>query len=106
MAKRSRSRSHTKRRKSRRGGAWYNPMTWGQSDSASTPAQPTVAEQIAPAASVPLDAAASAAPPVADAMTPPGVAPEAPGMTPTGGRSRRRRGGSRKTKRRRGGKYY
>ena len=99
MAKRSR-RSHTKRRKSRRGGAWYNPADWFGSSSSSAPsAGPTVAESVVPAASVPLDAAAAAAPPVADAMTPPGVAPEAPGVTPTGGR-RRRRGGPRKTKRR------
>lgn len=103
MVKRSRSRSHTKRRKSRRGGVrtWSGFFTGEPAD----PAPTTVAEQIAPAASVPLDAAAAAAPPVADAMTPPGLAPEDPGMTRTGGRSRRRRG-SRKTKRRRGGKYY
>lgn len=87
MVKRSRSRSHTKRRKSRRGGAWYNPMSWGQSANA----------PIVPGASDPLR-------PVGDAMTPPGVARENLGMTGTGGRSRRR--GSRKTKRRRGGKYY
>jgi hypothetical protein len=103
MAKRSRSRSHTKRRK-HRGGVWYNPMSWGQSDTAPAAAQKPVLEQIAPAATGPmLDAAQAAAPPVADAMTLPGVAPEAPGVTGSGGRRRR---GSRKTKRRRGGKYY
>lgn len=101
MAKRSR-RSHTKRRKSRRGGAWYNPADWFSSSSSSSSAPsagPTVAESAVPEAAPVLDAANTAALPVANAMTPPGVAPEAPGVTPTGGR-RRRRGGPRKTKRR------
>jgi len=97
MAKRSR-RSHTKRRKSRRGGAWNDPSTWFSSSA------PTVGESLVPEATPVLDAAATAAPPPSS-LTPPDVPPPAPGMNSLGGRRRRRRGGSRKTKRR-GGKYY
>jgi hypothetical protein len=84
-----RSRSHTKRRKSRRGGAWYNPEDWFGS-------KPTVAEGIVPEATPALDAASSSTSPV----VPPGVAPESPGVNTLGGRRRR----SRKTRRRRGRK--
>lgn len=109
MAKRSRSRSHTKRRKHRGGFELndLNPMNLFKSSPAPAPAPVTVGEKVAepvapgvaPAA---LDAMNSAGAPLADAV-PSSVAPEAPGVTPTGGRRRRK---TRKTKRRRGGKYY
>jgi hypothetical protein len=86
-------RSHTKRRKSRRGGAIrdYLPSWLG-----GTPA-PTVGEAIVPAATPVLDQAATNTSPV----VPPGAAAEPAGMNTLGGRRRR----VRKTKRR-GGKYY
>lgn len=87
----ARRRSHTKRRKSRRGGAWNDPSSWFSS-------APTLGEAVVPAATPALNAASSSTSPV----VPPGVAPETPGVNTLGGRRRR----SRKTRRRRGGKYY
>ena len=103
-----RSRSHTKRRKHRGGWEWsdLNPFkgssapTVGEGVNSAKPS--TVAESVVPVATPVLDAANTAAAPVADAMTPTGVAPEAPGVNSVGGRRRR---ASRKTRRRRGRKY-
>ena len=77
MAKRSRS--HTKRRKSRRGGSWLNPFGWGNSS--------TAGEQPAPAAAP----AAATAPPEPLPVAPAQDAPPPPDMPSQGGRSRRRK---------------
>ena len=91
-------RSHTKRRKSRRGGAIadYLPEFLGGTPKPK-PMPQTMGEQVVPAATPVLDQAASTTSPV----VPPGVGPEQAGMNTLGGRRRR----VRKTKRR-GGKYY
>jgi len=87
-------RSHTKRRKSRRGGAIadYLPEFLG-----GTPKAQTFGEQMVPAATPVLNQAATSTSPV----VPSGVGSEPAGMNTVGGRRRR----VRKTKRR-GGKYY
>ena len=94
-------RSHTKRRK-HRGGVWYDPRTWLNS-------QPTVAEKVVPAVGGPLNTAdrmAESGPSLMnrDASNALGTSPLGAGETSAGGRRRRR--GSRKTKRRRGGSSY
>jgi len=99
-------RSHTKRRKSRRGGAIadYLPEFLG-----GTPKAQTMGEAVVPAARAPLNgmdaAAQSSAPDFANsrASSALGMPALGAGETSTGGRRRR----SRKTRRRRrGGKYY